>query len=875
MKSSLLKITTIVFFILFISFRSATGQGNGWNVKSQTLTDDWQIQSSAIAGDNGNRISSTEYQPGEWYPTKVPSTVLAGLVELGEYENIFFNNNLEKISGDRFDEPWWYRKEFQLPECVENQTVRLRFNGINYRADIWLNGEKIASSDTLKGGFRIFTMDVTDKVQEGQNAIAVNVEHQEPGDPTLGFVDWNPVPPDRNMGIWRNVELLVSGPVSINQPFVKTEVDTSTLDQANLTVSTLLTNHSNNRVEGVVRGKIGSTVNFHQNVRLAAGETKKIIFTPSQFEQLVIQNPRLWWTHNLGEPNLYNLELDFSINDQVSDREKVRFGIRSVTDYITKEGHRGYKLNGKKILIRGGGYTDPMLLNASPDYEEAAVDYAIQMNLNTLRFEGFWGNNEHLYDLADEKGILIMIGWSAEWEWEGYIGTPADEFGGVKTEDQMMVAAESWEDQLTWLRNHPSIFAWIYGSDKLPRPALERKYLATQEIIDTNAPYAGAAQEHNSIYTGPTALKMRGPYDYVPPVYWYADTQRGGAFGFNTETGPGPQIPLRESLEKMMPADSLWPISSSWLYHAARGEFHNFDYYNGAMNNRLGEPDGLNDYLRKAQFLNYEGMRAMFEAFNSNRFEATGIIQWMYNSSWPKLWWQLYDYYLLPNAAFYGARKANEPLHISYNYGENRVEVMNNMLTADQPLTAKITVLNVDFEFVLEKEVTIDKLPSRATKEILRLPESLPLSKTYFLDLKLLDSERETVSSNFYVLSTQEEKLNDEGSTWFVTPQSQFADFTMLEELPDVRLNVLKSFEQKDDSTVATVTLENPSDELAFMVHLNLRKSESDESVVPVFWDDNYFTLLPGERITVTGTCKTRDLEGENPEVFVSGWNID
>ena len=160
---------------------------------------------------------------------------------------------------------------------------------------------------------------------------------------------------------------------------------------------------------------------------------------------------------------------------------------------------------------------------------------------------------------------------------------------------------------------------------------------------------------------------MNGPYDYVPPIYWYADTKNGGAFGFNTETGPGPQVPPVESIKKFIPKDHLWPIDTMWNYHCGGNVFCNLNRYNEAIDNRLGKPAGLEEYVTKAQFINYESMRAMYEAFTSNKYNATGIVQWMYNSAWPKFWWQLYDYYLMPNAAFYGAKKACEPLHIQYN----------------------------------------------------------------------------------------------------------------------------------------------------------------------------------------------------------------
>ncbi|MEO8719799.1 MAG: glycoside hydrolase family 2 protein [Ginsengibacter sp.] len=543
---------------------------------------------------------------------------------------------------------------------------------------------------------------------------------------------------------------------------------------------------------------------------------------------------------------------------------------------MTDKGFRGYRLNGRKILIRGGGWTDPMLLNATPAYERAGIDYAVHMNFNALRMEGFWGGNQHIYNLCDEKGILLMVGFSCQWEWEHLIGGGyEDKYGSIITPEQMDMAAKSWRDQIVWLRNHPSVFLWLYGSDKWPRPELERKYLDVLKNYDPSRPYAQSAKEWKSEVTGPTGMKMRGPYDYVPPDYWYVDTAYGGAFGFNTETGPGPQIPVLESLKKMIPKDSLWPIGSSWLYHAARGNFHNLTRYNDAMDGRLGKATDIYDYERKAQYLNYEGMRAMFEAFESNRFEATGIIQWMYNASWPKLWWQLYDYYLMPTGAFYGARKANEPLHISYNYGDNEIEVMNNSGKSVDGLTAEINVLDFNSISVLKELTSVPDLISKETKQVFSLPDGLNLTKTYFLNLKLFDKNHKHVSDNFYVLSTQKDLLDKKKSNWYVTPQTQYADLTLLQQLPKVKLQTSVQVSNKDEKTRIQVKLKNPTSHLAFMVYPDLKKGNSDESVVPVFWDENYFTLLPGEERTVSVWCHTSDLDGQKAKVIVGGWNIE
>jgi exo-1,4-beta-D-glucosaminidase len=846
-----------------------------WAVQNRTLTTKWQIQSSAKITANDQAISDIHFTTKNWYAATVPGTVLGSLVADSVYKNIFMGRNLEKIPDSLFTVPWWYHTTFTIPNKSSGQIYRLRFNGISYRASIWLNGKKIASSDTLQGSFRQFVLNVTPFIKNGINVLALKVTREKAGELSIGFVDWNPQPADHNMGIWRDVELLTSGPVSIDQPFVQTKVDTVTLNHAEITVSALLRNHTDKSVEGELKGVIGEHISFSQHVTLPPNTSKKVTFTPSRFHQLMMDHPKLWWVHTLGKPNLYDLHLRFNVGNQLSDKHHIRFGIRTVSDYINKEGFRGYKLNGKKILIEGGGWTDPMLLNATPEYERAGIDYAVHMNLNAIRMEGFWGHNQHIYDLCDEKGILIMAGFSCQWEWSNLMKVKDDKYSAIITPEQNDIAAESWHDQIVWLRNHPSIFLWLYGSDKWPRPELEKRYLNVLRQDDPTRPSVASAAEHTSVLTGPTAVKMRGPYDYVPPSYWYVDTLYGGAFGFNTETSPGPEIPVLESLQKMIPNDSIWPIGSAWMYHAARGAFHNLTAYNRAMDNRLGSPKDLTDYLRKAQYLNYEGMRAMFEAFETNRGKATGIIQWMYNASWPKLWWQLYDYYLMPTGAFYGARIANEPLHVSYNYGNNSVDVMNNSAEKATDLSADVHVFDFNMNPVFHQTVLLPSLPAQTTKQALVLPSNLPVSKTWFLDLRLYNKLHQEISANFYVLSTIKDELDEAKSNWYITPQSQYADLTMLQQLPSVKLGKNVSISTKRNDTYVQVKLKNPSTHLAFMVYLDLKNKVRNTSVMPVFWDDNYFTLLPGEERTVSGYCHSSDLHGDAVNVTVSGWNVE
>ena len=868
-RSTFLSASILLFFFLVPFSCKKPSQAPEFET---VLNEGWFIQSSASLSETGKSISIAGYDVQNWYPSSAPRTVLAALLENGVYTDPFFGKNLEKIPTEQFKQPWWYRKEFTLEDKTVVSSVRLIFEGINYSANIWLNGEKIASADKIWGAFRMFDIDITGAVAKGVNALAVEVFPPKPGDFTIGFVDWNPRPPDENMGIWREIKLRMSGPVSINDPFVQSKIDLNTKEEARLTVSADLINHSDNQASGILQGQI-EEISFSQSFNLNPREKRKITLKPDEHNVLILSNPRLWWPNNLGDPNLYTLELTTIVNDQESDKQSTRFGIREVADYINEEGHRGYKVNGEKVLIRGGGWVDDLFLVEDQKKIEAQFKYAKHMNLNAIRLEGFWGSSQTLYDLADLYGILLMAGWSCHWEWEGYLGKPADSFGGVKTPEDMDLISRSLRDQILWLRNHPSIFVWVLGSDMLPRPELEMKYKTFLEDIDPTRPTLSSCKYAVSDISGPTAVKMDGPYDYVTPNYWYVDNKHGGAYGFNTETGPGPQPPPLESIKKMIPADHLWPIDDVWDFHCGRNEFNTLDRYMNALNHRYGEPESVEEFARVAQVANYEAIRAMFEAFGVNKHNTTGIIQWMYNSAWPEMYWQLFDYYLMPNGAFYGTQTGSTPLNIVYNYGDKDIYIVNDTLRAYEELKAKVRVLNSEARVLFSKDIQLDMDENNSTK-ILEMPQIDGLSTVYFIDLRLEDSQGNILGRNFYWLSTKEDILDEKNTLWFVTPNKSFADFTGLKALPEVRIEVKHQFIDQGKEQEIHVTLENPSDKLAFFIELNVYGTESGRSVLPIFWDDNYISLLPGETREIRARFSKEDLEGETPAFRFSGWNV-
>ncbi len=835
------------------------------------LRDGWRLQSSEAAGSNGEEISGLNYKSIDWINCTIPSTVFGTLVKNNLYPDWSVGDNMKRISNEKFRTSWWYRKEFTLNKDQSGKIIRLEFDGINYRANVWLNGKKIASSDDLFGSFRRFEFDISKLVQfDKSNVLAVEVFPPMPGEPTIGFVDWNPIPPDRNMGLWREVKIKISGNVSIDFPYVKSKINLNDYSLAELTVSAELKNYSSQNLKGILSGSIENH-KFQKEVELAPNENKLIEFTPAEFEQLKIKNPRLWWTHDLGKQELYNLRLDCKVDNKLSDSKQIQFGIREVSDYSNSGGHKAYKLNGKNILIRGGGWADDIFLDYDPEKLEAQIEYAKQMNLNTIRLEGFWGNNEDLYNLCDQKGILLMAGWSCQWEWTKLFGKKTDErYGGITSPEDIQLVANYWKDQVKWLRNHPSIFVWMMASDLVPHPDLEKKYHEILKSEDGTRPFLNSAATRISTISGKSGVKMNGPYDYVPPIYWYTDTTTGGAYGFNTETGPGPQVPPLESIKKFIPKEHLWPIDSAWYYHCGGNVFCTLARYTEAMEKKLGNSDNLEEYCKKAQLLNYDGVRAMFEAFVAYRYNATGIIQWMYNSAWPKLWWQLFDYYLMPNGAFYGARKACEPLHLIYNYGNKNIIAANISQKNYNDLKAKVTVYNFDLTVAFSKEYTLN-LSKDENKLICKLDKLKGLTTTYFVDLRLSDKNEKEISNNFYCLSTKEDILDYTKNEWYVTPTKEHGDLTLLNSLPEVKVTAKDSYSTKDDKVNFVVEVQNTSSNLALLVNLNLKDKNSGNTILPVFLDDNYFSLLPNEKRVISGWFYNKK---QNPALEVSGWNI-
>lgn len=826
------------------------------------LSEGWYIQSSAKTALDGVQLSTEGTDFGtDWYQTSVPATVMGALTANGLYQDIFTGRNYAEIDREQFDTTWWYRTSFEVPALKDGQRAELAFDGLSYRADVWLNGKQIASKEEFFGPYRQFAFDVTDILKE-KNSLAVRVYRWQKGEFNIGFVDWNPRPADESMGIFRPVWLRYSDAVFLKDPAVRTKVDTADFKEAWLTVEATLCNASDKAVSGKLHGKFENG-SFDYPVELAAGETKTVKVTAEDARKLHVKNPRLWWCHNLGNPEMYSMDLSFIADGKVSDSRKVDFGIRQLDSWFNDEGYRGFILNGKKVLIKGAGWTDDIFLRNSDERNALEVSYVKDMNMNTIRFENVWGTSQNIYDECDRQGILALVGWSCHWEWEVYTGKPNDRYGCISSEEDIDLISESWRDQILWLRNHPSIICWYAASDMLPRTELEQRYLDILAEID-DRPYTVHAGSAKSALSGPAGMKMWGPYEWQAPYYWYSEEAKGNAVGFNTETGIGAQMPVIESLRKFIPEDQLWPVGDAYDYHTttSRDALHDLNELKMVIDKRMGGAKDLDDFLRKAHFLDYEGTRAMVEAHRVNVPRSTGIIQWMLNSAWPALYWQMYDWYMVPVSSYWSVKKGCAPQQLIYNYGDEKVYAVNDE-KEDRELKARMKIYGLDGKVLSDAQCTVD-MPMGSSKPVFEtnVAESSPVQ---FVFLSLEDGKGNVVSRNEYVIAEVKDKHDWSKYRWWRTQMESYADFSALNSLAPA--DVAASASRKGDEI--KVTLENKSQNVAFFIRMSVKDAEG-ELVVPAFWNDNLVSLEPGQ--TMTYSCKAAGDQAAT--LSVSGWNV-
>jgi exo-1,4-beta-D-glucosaminidase len=842
----------------------------------QSLHDGWRLQSACTVKADGGTISASGFAVDDWIKTSVPSTVLAAQAAAKLVPDPYFGMNLRSIPGGDYpighnfsnlpmpqDSPyrcgWWYRAEFTAPSPASHEgRLWLHFGGINYRGEIWVNGRRIADSTTVAGAYRVYDFDITEALKAGgRNVLAVETFAPTEKDLGINWVDWNPCPPDKDMGLWGEVDLVSTGAVTMRSPMAVTNFSGESLATANLTVYAEAHNATEHEIDGVVSG-VAAGVHFEQPVHLAAHEEKTVVFTPEQFPGLRIKNPKPWWPWQMGEAHLERLTVAFTEKGLKTDEQSVDFGIREITSELTSNGSRLFRVNGKPILIRGAGWSQDMLLRTDERRLHDQVRMVRDMNLNTIRLEGKL-ETEEFFHLADEQGILVMLGWCCCDHWEHW--------KDWKPED-LTIATASLRAQMLRLRQHASLLVWLNGSDN-PAPAnVESAYLQVEKETHWPNPVLSSATGTPTTVTGESGVKMTGPYDYVAPSYWYVDLHNGGGFGFNTETSAGPAIVSLASRQKFLPDADAWPPSPNWSYHNGGGEFTNLKVLDEAMTDAYAKPASAAEYERMAQTMAYDSERAMFEAYGKNKYFATGVIQWMLNNAWPSMIWHLYDYYLDADAGYFATKKACEPLHIQYSYDDRTIVVVNSTYRPVEGLQASVHVHGLKWNELFSTRLSVDAAAD-SSQRVVSIPENLYTGpeRIFFIDLALSDAAGNVVSRNFYWVPGTLTTFDWNKTDYTHTPALRHEDLTALARLPQAQVESSAEISGRK----ICLRLKNTSNALAFQVRAAARTA-SGGLIAPVLWSDNWIELIPGESIELTAQLPEGVAEGA--AIQLDGWNI-
>jgi hypothetical protein len=808
----------------------------------------WKLQSASLVKVPPERIVQLDFDDSHWLPAVVPGTVLGSYVAAGAVANPWFGDQMSQISDEFFSRnDFWYRDTFVVPAVYSGRRIWLIFDGINWKAEVFLNGHAVGRID---GAFIRGRFDVTAITKpSATNCLAVlihrvahpgpgknKVIHKKLGSPTVNgdvlgadsptFVasagwNWLPIVRGRNVGIWNDVRLEASGDVTLVDPWVTSEIPLPDAAHAELRVRTELCNHSTASQSGKLMGTIGN-VTFEQGVFLEPGQTKDVTLDKSNCPALSIANPRLWWPNGYGAQPLYTLNLCFERDGVISDKKAVTFGIRKI-DYQVINGNLTLFVNGKRILCRGGNWgMDEGMLNCDRAGYDLRVRLHHDANLNMIRnWVGMIGR-EAFYDACDRYGILV---WDDFW-----LANPVD---GPDPDDHAMFMANV-RDKIRRMRSHVSL-ALDCGRNEGDPPA----------DLDAGMREAVAALDGSRLYIPNSAagsVTGHGPYE-IKDVDWYF-ANRGKTF--HSELGIV-AVPVVESMRAMMPAENLWPINDMWAVHDYQSP--RMPLYTERIEQRYGRPTSIEDYCRKAQMVNMESAKVMYECLQAN--QGGGVLVWMTQPAWPSLICQLYDYYFEPTAAYFGAKKACEPVHIFWNSDANTIEAANDTITNCDNLTAEAWIYGLDGKERWRKSTPVD-LASTSVKECFSLERPTDPKQVFFVKL-VLRRDAEIISDNFYWNSGKGESCAD------------------LDRLPNVTLPAAVHWLENGQTCRIRVRVSNPTSTVALMIRLKAQRDRSGARVLPVFYSDNYFSLLPGEAREVTLEFAKASLAGESPKVFEEG----
>ena len=847
----------------------------------------WIMKKAGDVTAGAAEISSPDFKGANWMPAIVPGTVLNSLVYNKVYPEPYYGIN-NKLAGNLIPDiavvgrefyTYWFRTQFLVPANFKDKNVWLQIDGVNYRAEIWVNGNLLS---TVSGMFQQGYIDITDFAKIGeQNGLAIKVypvdvpgttkakswrargENRNGGDGNMGLntsmlmsVGWDFTFKDgirdRNTGIWKSISLYAVNKVALRHPFVKSKLSKPAFDQADETVSVELVNAAIKTVKCVVKGEIaGEGIQFEKQVDLIRGEEKEVVFTSKDFPQLLIKNPRLWWPVFKGKPEMYEVKLKVLVDGVIADSVNTRFGIRDiVADRNTPDSSKTFYVNGRKIFIRGSNWIPEAMLRNSDERMYAELRYTQQTGINLLRL---WGGgiaeSDYFYQLCDEMGILV---WQEFWL-----------TGDTKHPQDKNLYFNNLGSTVKRIRNHPSIAFYVASNEST-------EVSGTKELLDQldgTRPYQ-MQSETDGVHDG-------SPYVQVNPMQHYENTASGRGSrvdGFNPEYG-APTLPTVEVLREMMAEKDLWPINKEVWDYLDGGAFHGMTGKYKDLVNNYGPSNSIDEFAQKAQMLGAMNSKSIWEVWNYNKFGygdryASGLLFWYHNSPTRQVCGRMWDWSLEPTASLYHTQNALEPLHPQFDYLKNTVSVYNEYFKSftNYKLTAEVYDINSKRVGVYSKLLNV--IPEDAVlNDVLKLDFSSTITPVHFIKLSLLDEKGKAVGSNFYWRSTDKYL----GKTTLSGPAA--AGFDPIASMKKTTLQVKPSISKKDNQYFMELDIKNNSKTIAFFTQLQLLDKEK-KPVRPSFYTDNFFSLLPGESKHISIETNDKNLVGEDNTIVVKGYNV-
>lgn len=798
---------------------------------------------------------SPERSMADAVPAVVPGTVFTAYVEAGREACPEYGSNIYKVDESWYSRPFWYRGEFRLPQPLQaGQRVWLCFDNTNRYADFWFNGEKISGTATsvkdVSGHMLRTRLDVTSLYQEDHtNIIEVKIydtdqKKTRKAEGPYGVAcspsylagagwDWMPYVPGRLAGITGHARVEVTGGVSLVDPWVRSFLPST--EQAELTFTSDVANHTSARQLVTLDGTIQpGNIHFTRQLWVDGDDTAHVRIDSKEVESLVVSHPRLWWPNGYGEPCLYDCQVVCRVGDQVSDCRNIRFGIRRY-DYRIETNDVGYPVfqfyvNGQRIFVKGGnwGMSEYLLRCHGKEYE-TKIRLHRDLNYNMIRLWTGCVTDDEFYDYCDEQGIMV---WNDFWL---YVA-----FNDVAEPDAFIRNAR---DKVRRLRNHPCIALWCGANESHPAPTIDQALRMIVMEEDGNDRLYKSCSNQDAL-TGSGWWKDLPPRHHFEtsasnlafnkPAYPYGRTY---GYGMRSEIGMA-TFPQYESVKLFIPADKLWPLPTDeqlkeeddnvWNHHFFGKEASNAGPvdYRRSIEERYGTSQSLEEFCEKAQLINLEDMRGMYEAWQDKMWhDASGLLIWMSHPAYPSFVWQTYDYYYDPTGCYWGARKACEPQHIQWNCLTGSVKVVN---TTSKPLTrvqARATVFDLSGQQLAQRQAMVSVEPSNIREAFVL--DALPAGML-FIRLQLTTSDDQLLSENMYWTNTQKD-----------------LDYTPLTQLPEVRLTAERAGQH-------ALLLKNPTKQVAFANRLRLVDAKTGERLLPVIWSDNYVTLMPGEQRVIT-----------------------